>query len=107
MTYVAQCLTCQQVKVEHQRPSSTLQPLSILVWMCEEIGMDFVLGFPKAPRGQDTTWVIVDRLTKSAHFIPIKMTYSIYRLVEFYVKKIVRLHGTPSKIVFDRDTQFT
>ena len=71
VAYVAQCLTRQQVKAEHQRPSGTLQPLPIPVWTWDEIGMDFVSGFPKALGGQDAAWVIVDRLSKSTHFIPI------------------------------------
>ncbi|KAF5443243.1 hypothetical protein F2P56_035816, partial [Juglans regia] len=107
VAYVAQCLTCQQVKAEHQRPSGTLQPLPIPVWTWDEIGMDFVSGFPKALGGQDAAWVIVDRLSKSAHFIPIQMTYSVDRLAELYVREIVRLHGIPSKIISDRDTRFT
>lgn len=55
MNYVAQCFTCQQVKAKHHRPSGTLQPLPIPVWTWDELGMDFVLGFPRALGGQDTT----------------------------------------------------
>jgi hypothetical protein len=69
--------------------------------------MDFVSGFPKAQGGQDAVWVIVDRLTKTAHFLPIKMNYSMDRLAELYVKEIVRLHGVPVSIVSDRDPRFT
>jgi hypothetical protein len=78
--FVEQCLTCQQVKVEHQRPSGLLQSLSILEWKWEHISMDFVSGLPRSPKGHDAIWVIVDRLTKSAHFIPIRMNYSLDQL---------------------------
>ena len=69
--------------------------------------MDFVSGLPKSPTNHDSIWVIVDRLTKTAHFIPILMTYSMDRLAELYVQHIVRLHGVPKSIVSDRDTRFT
>lgn len=67
--YVAQCHVCQQVKAEHQRSAGPLQPLSIPEWKWDQIAMDFVVGLPKAPSGQDSIWVVIDRLTKSAHFI--------------------------------------
>jgi hypothetical protein len=69
--------------------------------------MDFVVGLPKAPSGQDAIWVIVDRLMKSAHFLPIKITDSMEKLAELYVREIMRLHGLPISIVSDRDPQFT
>ncbi len=69
--------------------------------------MDFVVGLPKVPSGQDAIWVIVDRLTKSAHFLPIKITDSMEKLADLYVREIVRLHGVLVSIVSDRDPQFT
>ena len=75
--FVEQCLTCQQVKAEHQRPSGLLKPLLIPVWKWEHITMDFVVGLPQTLRGLNAIWVIVDRLTKSAHFLPVKTTYSL------------------------------
>jgi hypothetical protein len=69
--------------------------------------MDFVSSFPRASSGQDAVWVIVDRLTKTAHFLPIKMTYSMDCLAELYIKKIIRLHGIPVSIVSDHDPRFT
>ena len=105
--FVEKCLTYQQVKAEHQRPAGTLQPLEIPEWKWEQITMDFVSGLPKSPTNHDSIWVIVDRLTKTAHFIPILMTYSMDRLAELYVQHIVRLHGVPKSIVSDRDTRFT
>ncbi|XP_050222488.1 uncharacterized protein LOC126672576 [Mercurialis annua] len=75
--FVAKCPTCQQVKLEHQRPYGFLQPLPIPEWKWEKITMDFMVGLPKTQKGFDSIWVIVDHLTKSAHFIPIKMIYSV------------------------------
>jgi hypothetical protein len=105
--YVAQCDTYQRVKAEHQRPAGLLQPLNIPEWKWEEIGMDFIVGLPRTQAGYDSIWVIVDRLTKVAHFIPIKTTYSGAKLAELYMSRIMCLHGVPKKIVSDRGSQFT
>ena len=105
--FVEQCLTCQQVKAEHQRPSGLLKPLMIPEWKWERIAMDFVVGLPRTPKGYNAIWVIVDRLTKSAHFLPVRTTYSMDRYAQLYVKEIVRLHGVPVSIVSDRDPRFT
>jgi hypothetical protein len=101
------CDTCQRVKAEHQRPAGLLQPLKILEWKWEEIGMDFIVGLPHTQAGYDSIWVIVDHLTKVAHFIPVKATYSGAKLAELYMSRIVRLHEVPKKIVSDRGSQFT
>lgn len=69
--------------------------------------MDFVVGFPKTRRNHDAIWVIVDRLTKSAHFLPIRISSSLDELSKLYIKEIVRLHGIPVSIVSDRDSRFT
>nr|GEW04563.1 DNA/RNA polymerase superfamily protein [Tanacetum cinerariifolium] len=94
------------VKIEHQRASGLLQPLNIPVWKWDEISMDFVTGLPWTQRRHDAIWVVVDRLTKSAHFLPIRKDYSVSRLAEISQQEIVRLHGTPSAIVSDRDPRF-
>jgi hypothetical protein len=99
--------TCQRVKAEHQTPVGLLQPLKILEWKWEEIGMDFIVGLPRTQAGYDSIWVIVDRLTKVVDFIPAKMTYSGAKLAELYMSRIVCLHGVPEKIVSDRGSQFT
>jgi len=104
--YVASCGVCQQVKAEHKRPAGLLQPLEIPEWKWEHITMDFIVGLPRSPRGKDAIWVVVDRLTKSAHFIPMKTTNSAQELVPLYLKEIVRLHGMPKSIVSDRDSKF-
>ena len=75
--YVAKCLTCQQVKAEHQRPAGSLQPLDIPEWKWEDITMDFVVGLPRTVGQHDSIWVIVDRYTKSAHFLPVRTTYTV------------------------------
>ena len=105
--YVAKCLTCQQVKAEHQVPSGLLNPLPIPQWKWDNITMDFVSGFPLTQRKHDAVWVIVDRLTKSAHFLPIRLDYSMDRLADLYVDEIVRLHGIPVTIMSDGDPRFT
>jgi hypothetical protein len=105
--YVSLCDTCQRVKAEHQRPTGLLQPLKIPEWKWKKIGMDFIVGLPRTQAGYDSIWVIVDRLTKVAHFIPVKMTYSGAKLAEFYMSTIECLHGVPKKIVSDRGSQFT
>jgi hypothetical protein len=105
--FVERCSTCQQVKAEHQRPAGPLQPLEIPVWKWEEIAMDFLVGLSRTQAGYDAIWVIVDRLTKAAHFIPIKVKYSLEKLTELYLQEIVRLHGVPESIVSDRDPRFT
>jgi hypothetical protein len=105
--FVERCSTCQEVKAEHQRPAGPLQPLEIPVWKWEAIAMDFLVGLPRTQAGYDAIWVIVDRLTKAAHFIPIKVKYSLEKLTELYLHEIVRLHGVPESIVSDRDPRFT
>jgi hypothetical protein len=84
-----------------------LQPLQVPEWKWEEIAMDFTVGLPRTQSGYDSIWVIVDRLTKVAHFIPVKTTYSGPQLAELYMSRIVCLHGVPKKIVPNRGTQFT
>ena len=105
--YVAVCDVCQRVKAEHQKPAGLLQPLLIPEWKWDKLGMDFITGLPKTHSGYDSIWVVVDRLTKVAHFIPVKTTYSSAKLAKIYMTRIVCLHGVPRSIVSDRGTQFT
>nr|GEZ80149.1 putative reverse transcriptase domain-containing protein [Tanacetum cinerariifolium] len=102
-TYVSQCLTCAKVKAEHLKPSGLLQQLEIPEWKWEKVTMDFVTGRPRTPSGYDSIWVIVDRLTKSAHFLPKKKTDSIEKLDELYLKEIVCKHDVPVSVISDRD----
>ena len=99
--YVALCDTCQRVKAEHQRPAGLLQPMKIPKWKWKEVGMDFIVGLPRTQSGYDSIWVIVDRLTKVAHFLPVKTTYTGAQLATLYMERIVCLHGVPKKIVSD------
>nr|AAX96626.1 retrotransposon protein, putative, Ty3-gypsy sub-class [Oryza sativa Japonica Group]ABA92968.1 retrotransposon protein, putative, Ty3-gypsy subclass [Oryza sativa Japonica Group] len=105
--YVALCDVCQRVKAEHEKPAGLLQPLKIPELKWEEIGMDFITGLPRTSAGHHSIWVVVDRLTKVAHFIPVKTTYSGNKLAELYMARVVCLHGVPRKIVSDRGSQFT
>jgi hypothetical protein len=107
MEYVALCDTCQRVKAEHQRPAKLLQPLKIPEWKWEEIGMDFIVRLPHTQAGYDLIWVIVDRLAKVAHFIPVKTTYSGAKLEELYMSRIMCLHRVTKKIMSGRGSQFT
>ena len=105
--YVSKCLICQQVKAEHQVQSDLLNPSSISQWKRDNIIMDFVSGFPLTQKKHDSVWVIVDRLTKFSHFLPVRLDYLMDRLVEMYVSEIVQLHGIPLSIVSDHDPRFT
>ena len=105
--FVSRCLCCQQVKAEHLRPGGEFQGLPIPEWKWDRITMDFVDGLPRTSRGFDSIWVIVDRLTKSAHFLPVQSSFSAERLDRIYIREVVRLHGVPVSIILDRGSQFT
>ncbi|CAN4119838.1 unnamed protein product [Withania somnifera] len=92
--HVSKCLNCRRVKYEHRRPGGLMQRLPIPEWKWERVTMDFVSGLPRTSRGFDSIWVIVDRPTKSAHFIPTHSSYSAERLARIYIREVVRLHGT-------------
>jgi hypothetical protein len=81
--------------------------LQVHEWKWEEIAINFIVGLPRTQSGYDSIWVIVDRLTKVGHFIPVEITYFGLQLAELYISRIVYLHGVPTKIVSDRETQFT
>ncbi|KAL0561539.1 hypothetical protein IC582_001972 [Cucumis melo] len=105
--FVSKCLVCQQVKAPRQKPAGLLQPLSVPEWKWENVSMDFITGLPRTLRDFTVIWVVVDRLTKSAHFIPGKSTYTASKWAQLYMFEIVRLHGVPVSIVSDRDARFT
>ncbi|GJX48773.1 reverse transcriptase domain-containing protein [Tanacetum coccineum] len=105
--YVDKCLTCSRVKAECQKPSGLLIQPEIPTWKWERITMDFVTKLPQTSNGHDTIWVIIDRLTKSVHFIPTRATYSMETLTRLYIKEIVSRHGVPISIISDRDSHFT
>ncbi|GKA41520.1 putative reverse transcriptase domain-containing protein [Tanacetum coccineum] len=105
--YVSKCLTRLKVKAEHQRPSGLLQQPEILEWKWKGIAMDFVTKLPRTSSGHDTIWVIVDRLTKSAYFLPIREDYKMDRLARLYLNEIVARHDVPISIISDHDSRFT
>ncbi|GJS52133.1 putative reverse transcriptase domain-containing protein [Tanacetum coccineum] len=105
-TYVSKCLTCAKVKAEHQRPSGLLVQPKIPEWKWDNITMDFVTKLPKTSQGYDTIWVIVDRLTKSAIFTPMRETDPLDKLARLYLKEVVTRHGIPVSIICDRDPRF-
>ncbi|GKB35900.1 putative reverse transcriptase domain-containing protein [Tanacetum coccineum] len=101
--YVRKCLACAKVKVEHQRPSGLLQQPE---WKWEKIAMDFITKLPRSSSGHDAIWVIVDRLTKLAHFLGIREDYSMEKLARLYIDEIVARHGVPTSIIFYKDGRF-
>jgi hypothetical protein len=104
--YVAECDTCHRMKASHLKSAGVLQPLSIPMLKWNDISMDFIVGLPLTARKKNFIWVIVDRLTKTAHFIAIHTTYSVQQYAELYMDQIVRLHGILKTIISGRGTQF-
>ncbi|GKC53128.1 putative reverse transcriptase domain-containing protein, partial [Tanacetum coccineum] len=105
-TYVSKCLTYAKVKAEHQRPSGLLVQLAIPEWKWDNITMDFITKLPKSSQGFDTIWVIMDRLTKSAHFLQIRENDSLDKLARLYLNIIVARYGIPVSIICDRDGSY-
>ncbi|GJY32240.1 putative reverse transcriptase domain-containing protein [Tanacetum coccineum] len=105
-TYVSKCLMCAKVKAEHQRPSGLLVQPKIPQWKWDNITMDFFTKLHKSSQGYDTIWVIVDRLTKSVIFTPMRETNSMENLARMYLKEVVTRHGIPVSIICDRDPRF-
>ncbi|GKD64536.1 putative reverse transcriptase domain-containing protein [Tanacetum coccineum] len=105
--YVSRFLTCLKVKAEHQRPSGLLQQPEIPEWKWERIAMDLVIKLPRTSSGHETIWVIVDRLTKSSHFLPMREDYKMDRLARLYLNEIIARHGVPISIILDHDSRFT
>src|SRR3954470_21231125 len=104
---ISRCLTCQKIKAEHKSPAGKLQSLEIPVWKWDHITMDFVTALPKSAKGHDSVWVIVDRLTKVARFLPVRSTFKVEQYSRIYMREIVRVHGVPLSIISDRDPKFT
>jgi hypothetical protein len=104
--YVSECDTCQRIKASHLKSVGALQPLSIPSWKWDDISMDFIVGLANTSQHHDSIWVIVDRLTKVAHFLPVHTTDKAQKYAELYIDRIVCLHGLPQKIVSDRGAQF-
>ncbi|GKC62427.1 putative reverse transcriptase domain-containing protein [Tanacetum coccineum] len=106
-SYVSKCLTCLKVKAEHQKPSGLLVQPEVPRWKWDNITMDFITKLQRTSSGYDTIWVVVDRLTKSAHFLSMRKNDSMNKLARLYMKEVVMRHGIPVSIICDRDDRFT
>src|SRR5438105_399708 len=104
--YVSECNVCRRVKADHLKSACQLHPLPVPSWKWEDIHMDFIVGLPRTQKGNDSIWVIVDQLTKTAHFLPVKTAYPTKTYAELYIARIVCLHGVPKTITSDRGPQF-
>jgi hypothetical protein len=99
--YVSKCDTCRKVKADYMKPGGLLQLLSISGWKWEDISMDFIVGLPMTARKFDSIWVIVDRLSKSAHFIPVHTNYNVQKYARIYIDRVLCLHWVPKTIISD------
>src|SRR3954465_11188567 len=105
--FVAECDVCRRIKAEHQRHAGTLRPLPIPEWKWDKVNMDFITGFPKTQKGNDAIFIVIDRLSKVAHFLPVRGSITASQLVDLYVSKIVFLHGVTLEINSNRGSRFT
>ena len=104
--FVSKFFNCQQVKVQYMRLGGTSQEIALPLWKWEMINMDFITGLSRSRNQYDSIWMIVDRLTKLAHFLPIRNNYSVEVYAKIYIEEIVRLYGAPVSIISYRGTQF-
>jgi hypothetical protein len=100
--YISECDTCRKVKADYMKPGGLLQPLSIPEWKWDDISMDFIVGLPLTACKFDSIWVIVDRLSKSAHFIHVHTNYNVQKYAGIYIARVLYLHGVPKTIISDR-----
>ena len=105
--FIAKCPNCQQVKAEHQKSGSLLQEIQVPIWKWEDINMDFVVGLPRTQKQYDSIWVVVDRLTKFTHFIPVKSIYSEENYARYFIDEIVCHHGISYSTYQIRGAQFS
>jgi hypothetical protein len=104
--YVLECDTCRKVKANYMKPGGLLQPLSVPNWKWDDISMDFIVGLLLTAHKFDSIWVIMDRLTKSPHFVPINTKYRVKKYAELYIARVLCLHGVPKMIISDCRSQF-
>jgi hypothetical protein len=105
--YMSECDNCRMVKADYMKPGGLVQQLNILDWKWDDISMDFIVGLPMTARKFDSIWVIVDRFTKSAHFVPFNTRYDVQKYAEIYVTHVLCLHGVPKMIISDREIYVT
>ena len=105
--YIARCMECQKVKVENRHPAGLLQPLPIPEWKWDVVMMDFITKLPKTRLQNDAIMVVVDKLIKATHFIPVKTTHKAANIENIYLKEVAILHGILKAIVSDRDSKFS
>jgi hypothetical protein len=105
--YIAKCLECQKVKAEHRHPVGLMHPLPIPEWKWGIVTIYFITKLPRTRKQHDSIMVVVDKITKATHFIPVKLTHKETNVVDIYMREIDRLHGIPKTIVSDRDPKFT
>jgi hypothetical protein len=104
--YVSECVTCRKVKDDYIQPKGLLQPLSIPEWKWDDISMDFIVGLPLMACKFDSIWVIVDRLSKCTHFIPVQTHYDAQKYAKIYITPVLCLHGVLKAIISDRGSLF-
>jgi hypothetical protein len=104
--YVLDYDACWKVKSDDMKLGGLLQPLSITEWKWDDISMDFIVGLLLTVCKFDLIWVIVERLTKSAHFIPVNANYNVQRYAKIYITHVLCLHEVPKTIISDRGSQF-
>jgi hypothetical protein len=107
LDYIDKFLECQKVKAEHRHPAGLLHPFPIPEWKWEVVTMDFITKFPRTSKKHDSIMVVVEKLTKAAHFIPMKITHKETNVVDIYMREVACLHGIPKTIVSNRDPKFT
>jgi hypothetical protein len=105
--YIARCMEYQKVKAEHRHPTGLLQPLPVPEWKWEVVTIDFITGLPRIAKMHDSIMVVVDKLTKVSHCIPLKTTHKAADVVDSFLKEVAQLHEIPKTIVSDRDPKFT
>jgi hypothetical protein len=104
--FVSECDTCRKVKVDYMKHGGLLQPLSIPEWKWDDISMNFIVGLPMSTHEFDLIWVIIDRHSKFAHFIPVNTNYKVQKYAEIYIARVLCLHGVLKTIISDRGSQF-
>jgi hypothetical protein len=103
---MSECDTCRKVKADYMKPGGLLQTLSITDWKWDDISMDFIVDLPMTARKFNLIWVIMDQLTKYAHFIPVHIKYRVEKYAEIYIARVLCLHGVLKTIISDRGSQF-